>query len=71
MIGDDDMIGKPGGSALNHFENPYSESASLLVELAGVKFRHDVVNIENEQYPYSEADKVSEFDIKIKSVKIK
>lgn len=35
-----------------------------------IRLNGDVVNIEHEQYPYSQHDKVNDFDIKIKSVKL-
>jgi hypothetical protein len=42
---------------------PKGETRKYKIRLNG-----DVMNIEHEQYPYSQRDEVNEFDIKIKSV---
>ena len=44
---------------------PKGEARKYKIRLNG-----DVMNTKNEQYPYSQHDKVSEFDVKIVSVKL-
>jgi hypothetical protein len=43
---------------------PKGEVRKYRIPLSG-----DFVNIEHEQYPYSQSDKVNEYDIKIKNIK--
>ena len=46
MVGEDDVVGEFGGRALHCFERAHGEGIAGDVKLAAVKFRHDVVDVE-------------------------
>ncbi len=51
VIGNDYMVGKVGGMALDQLQGSGRERDFVTGELAGIEFRHDVVDIQNDPGP--------------------